>query len=630
MACFFTTNAQLVVGNEVLPFDPALKPFYHGVASGDPLADRVIIWTRVTTAEDTNVNVKWKIATDLQFKNIVKTGTVITNSDKDYTVKVDVTGLNPKTTYYYYFSALDKNSIIGRTRTSPASKANYLRFGVVAAANYQSGYFNAYSQLAKRKDLDAVIHLGDYINEYGAGKESEGYSKERVDRINIPNTELLDIADYRTRYSLYRLDPDLQAVHQQHPFIAIWDDHESAYQAYKDGATNHNKGEGSWETRKAVSKKVFFEWMPIRDTKKYQIYRTLNYGNLADIILLDTRLEGRQQQIFDVNSKKLASADRTILGTDQKAWLKNELQSSTAKWKIVGSQVLFSKFNIGWAANQLNTNADALESAFLDHWDGYPAERNELIDFLADNNINNTVLLSGDMHASLGLEVKHEAQQKNIGVEFAVPSISSANFNELEGNATANYLDANLASNNENPELKFSDVQQHGYMILNVKSNSVQADWLYTDITEKPDYRKKNITETHGESWYTSFNDNTLKKAASASNTKPNQPALAPSKSPAFERNKQFYKNLSEVMSVHQNNINGDSKLVVQHVAYQSQQLIFDIYDQNGKSAMDSIQKEIASGVQLTEITLPKLKKGSYFIRVSTDDAQHIQKVQID
>jgi len=182
------------------------------------------------------VPVTWKIATDLQFKNIVRSGSVTTNNEKDYTVKVDVTGLNPETTYYYYFSALDKNSIIGRTRTSPSSKVNYLRFGVVAAANYQSGYFNAYSQLAKRKDLDAVIHLGDYINEYGAGNEAEGYSKERVERINIPNTELLDIADYRTRYSLYRLDPDLQA---------------------------------SWETRKTISKKVFFEWMPIRDTKKY-------------------------------------------------------------------------------------------------------------------------------------------------------------------------------------------------------------------------------------------------------------------------------------------------------------------------------------------------------------------------
>lgn len=630
LVCFCQANAQLVVGNEVLPFDPALKPFYHGVASGDPLADRVIIWTRVTTAEDSEVAVKWKIATDLQFKNIVGTGTVNTNSDKDYTVKVDVTGLKPETTYYYYFSALDKNSIIGRTRTSPSSKANYLRFGVVAGANYQSGYFNAYSQLAKRKDLDAVIHLGDYINEYGAGNESEGYSKERADRINIPNTELLDIADYRTRYSLYRLDPDLQSVHQQHPFIAIWDDHESAYQAYKDGATNHNKNEGDWETRKAVSKKVFFEWMPIRDNKKRQIYRTLNYGNLADIILLDTRLEGRQQQIFNINSNKLAEADRTILGANQKTWLKDQLLSSNAKWKIIGSQVLFSKFNIGWAANQLNTDADALESAFLDHWDGYPAERNEIIDFLANNGINNTVLLSGDMHASLSFEVKQEAQEKNIGVEFATPSISSANFNELEGEANADYVDAHLASNNKNTGLKFSNVKEHGYMLLNVKANSVQADWVYTDITEKPDYRKKNITETHGESWYTSFNDNTLKKASIASNTKPNQPALAPSKSPAFERNKQFYKNLSEVMSVHQNHKDGDSKLLVQHVAYESQQLVLDVYDQHGKSAMDSIQKEIASGVQLTEITLPKLKKGSYFVRVSTDDAQHIQKVQIE
>ncbi|MFP2997099.1 alkaline phosphatase D family protein [Spongiivirga sp. MCCC 1A20706] len=618
--------AQLVVGNEVLPFDPALKPFYHGVASGDPLADRVIIWTRVTTEEEGDVNVSYKIATDLEFKNIIRSGKTTTNSEKDYTVKIDVTGLHPETTYYYYFSSLGKNSIIGRTRTSPIAKANYLRFGVVAAANYQAGYFNAYSQLAKRKDLDAVIHLGDYINEYGAGNNTEGYSKERADRINIPNTELLDIADYRTRYSLYRLDPDLQAVHQQHPFIAIWDDHESAYQAYKDGATNHNKNEGAWETRKSISKKVFFEWMPIRETKKHQIYRTLSYGNLADIILLDTRLEGRQKQIFDINSKALHADDRTILGSQQKAWLKQELLASNAKWKIIGSQVLFSDFNIGWAANQLKTTPNKLESAFLDHWDGYPAERKEIINFFTQNSINNTVLLSGDMHSSLGLELENNG--KHFGVEFSTPSISSANFNELDGTTNARYIDANLSANNEH--LKFSNVQQHGYMILNVRSNSVQADWVYTDITEKPDYRKKNIKETYGESWFANFNDNKLQKAASASNTKPNQPALAPSKSPAFERNKQFYKNLSEVMSVHQNTSDGNSKLLVQHVAYEPQHLVLDIYDQNGKTASDSIQKEISSGIQLTEIALPKLKKGSYFIRVSTEDAQHIQKVQID
>ena len=247
------------------PFDADLKPFYHGVASGDPLSDRVIIWTRVTPDTATHVEVNWTMATDTAFQNIVGEGQVTTSAENDFTVKVDVSGLSPATTYYYYFTALEGNSVIGRTRTTPTSdEVDHVRFAVVSCSNYQAGYFHAYRNIGNRRDLDAVIHLGDYIYEYGSGEGTYGFDSA-LNRENVPSTEIIELADYRTRYSLYRLDPDLRKAHQQHPFIAVWDDHETANDAYTDGAENHNQGEGEWTDRKSAALKAYYEWMPVRD-----------------------------------------------------------------------------------------------------------------------------------------------------------------------------------------------------------------------------------------------------------------------------------------------------------------------------------------------------------------------------
>ena len=242
-----------------LDFDPDYKPFYHGVASGDPLADRVIIWTRVTpeTSPMAPVDVHWQVATDSGMTHVVQSGVFTTDAERDYTVKVDVTDLAPYTTYYYHFSALNATSITGRTRTAPtADEADRLRFAVVSCSNYQAGYFSAYRKIAERADLDAVIHLGDYIYEYSAsGEDFYGNEDLRQNRSHLPDKEIVTLDDYRTRYSQYRLDPDLRAVHQQHPFIAVWDDHESTNDSYEDGAQNHqSETEGPWEERKSESK----------------------------------------------------------------------------------------------------------------------------------------------------------------------------------------------------------------------------------------------------------------------------------------------------------------------------------------------------------------------------------------
>src|ERR1043165_3738907 len=242
--------------------DGTLAPFYHGVASGDPFSDRVIIWTRITSTNNSE-SIDWQIATDTTFGTIINSGTVTTDASKDYTVKVDVTGLQENTWYYYRFKNNGTYSIIGRTRTMPTGNVADLRFAVVACSNYQSGYFNASRDIANKNDVDAVIHLGDYYYEYGPDDFDPGIDSSRIQE---PFKEVWTLSEYRLRHSFYKLDPDLRVVHQQYPFITVWDDHETANDSWKGGAENHTDSvEGYWHDREEDSHQAYFEWMPIRD-----------------------------------------------------------------------------------------------------------------------------------------------------------------------------------------------------------------------------------------------------------------------------------------------------------------------------------------------------------------------------
>ncbi|MEL6276347.1 MAG: alkaline phosphatase D family protein, partial [Bacteroidota bacterium] len=490
-----------------LVFNPDLAPFFHGVASGDPLEDRVIIWTRVTpdSMSTDDVDVAWKMATDSELTDVVASGTLTTGMDRDYTVKVDVTGLEAGQTYYYGFTAMGANSLTGKTKTTPTGdQADHLKFGVVSCSNFQAGYFNAYGRLAARTDLDAIVHLGDYIYEYD--NFIYGDSSVWEERLVEPGAEIISLFDYRARYSTYRLDTNLIRLHQQHPIISVWDDHESANDSYVDGAENHTEGEeGEWETRKAISKQVYFEWMPIRDNEEQQVYRTLSYGNLADLIMLDTRLEGREQQITSILDTALFAPDRTLLGVDQKAWFLQQLLNSTAKWKVIGQQVIFSEFNVGWAGSAVGATFEDTESLFLDIWDGYPAERAQIVSFLSDNDVDNVVFLTGDFHSSFAFDVglpsvdlvfqdipgvgtvpfynqsptyDPATGDGSVAVEFATPSINSANFDENAGFVVAVGLQAQINApiitggidlGNPNPHMKYAELIQHGYYILDIK-----------------------------------------------------------------------------------------------------------------------------------------------------------------
>lgn len=492
-------------------------PFYHGVASGDPLADAVIIWTRVTPVNTTNeiIDGQWTIATDTAMKNIVQTDVFRTDISKDFTVKIDVQNLQSNTYYYYQFEALGKKSIVGRTKTAPrANDSNRLRFAVISCNNYQSGYFNAFRAIAKQHDLDAVIHLGDYIYEISERNTNQKYRNRNIS----PTTEIIDLKDYRMRYNQYRLDIDFIKIHQQHPFICIWDDHETANDSYKDGALNHQpKSEGLWENRKAAAKQAYFEWLPIRNHPQQKINRILKYGELADLIMLDTRLEARDKKPSNMYAPSYMDSSRMILGDEQRQWLFDALENSTAKWKIIGQQVIFSEFNIGWAnpLDRLKT-----ENYLLDIWDGYPVERLKIINHLETQKIENVVFLTGDFHTSFGFEVAanptnaDEYNPKNstgaVAVEFVTPSISSSNFDELTTNYRSRKLEDCINkpcggfpffhNKNPNPHIKYADMDRHGFTILDITDKATQANFYYVNRIDK-------ITDKYY--WGTSLKTNT-------------------------------------------------------------------------------------------------------------------------
>jgi len=455
--------------------DSTFAPFYHGVASGDPLTDRVILWTRVTPQDSLpEINVAWEIATDERFENIVNRGTTITNPIKDYTVKVDAEGLDAGTSYFYRFHALGTSSMTGRTKTASTTTSE-IRFGVVSCSNYEWGFFNSYGALAQ-ENLDAIIHLGDYIYEYGPGS----YGDSTIGRKHIPAKEIITLQDYRSRYSQYRLDKDLMAAHANHPFINIWDDHEVANNSYKDGAQNHQDDEGSYEERKQVARQVYYEWIPIREGDKH--YRHFKFGNMADLIMLDERLEGRTYIADSLSDPSLADSSRTMLGMEQRNWFISQLRNSEAKWKVIGNQVIFSYLN--WGHETFNIN--------LDSWDGYPIEQQIIADVIKE--LDDVVFVTGDTHTAWAFEVTNkpfdsynqETGDGAIAVEFGTTSINSANSNEMFADSLVRLHEQKIVGTEINPHLKWANMRDHGYLILSLQEDQATATWKFVETLTEP------------------------------------------------------------------------------------------------------------------------------------------------
>ncbi|MCI4668309.1 MAG: alkaline phosphatase D family protein [Bacteroidia bacterium] len=481
-------------------YDASMKPFYHGVASGDPLSDRVIIWTRITPDKPVEqITVEWIVAADKGFDDIIKKGSYTTHPGKDYTVKIDVDGLAPNSTYYYQFTHLESRSIIGRTKTLPVGDVSRVKLAVSTCSNYEGGFFNAYAAIAK-EDVDAVVHLGDYIYEYETGHYG---LKELIKdgRHHRPITEIIKLPDYRQRYSLYRTDKMLQAVHQNHPFITIWDDHETANNSHNTGAENHQvESEGNWEARKQMAQTAYFEWMPIRDNKEKNIYRSFNFGNLMKLIMVDTRIIGRSPQVANMKAEDYLSEERTLLGDTQRQWLTQEMKDSTT-WKIIGNQVMVSPMDVSFFRflGVIRIPFYPGKKRNMDQWDGYPAAKDRVMDFIKREGIQNVVFLTGDDHASYAYEVAGEKENPieayqngtpPLAVELVTPSISSANFDEYLPRFYLNKLRRKFPK--KNPHLQWFDLTNHGYISLEITPEATTATWNFMEsIREINDGQRK-------------------------------------------------------------------------------------------------------------------------------------------
>lgn len=467
--------------------------FQHGIASGDPLSDAVILWTRITipSPAKASITVAWQIATQADMREVVAEGSSTTGSNQDYTVKVDARGLRESTFYFYQFEANGSSSPIGRTRTAPSGQVAQLRIAAVSCANYPAGYFHAYRRIAERTDLDFVLHLGDYLYEYEDGYFGYG---EPLDRVPKPNRELVTLSDYRERHAQYKTDLDLQQAHSKLPFVAVWDDHEIANDSYKDGAQNHQSAsDGSYQRRKSAAMQAYFEWMPIRrlgSDAEPQVYRTFEYGDLVRLITLDTRLTGRDRQVTDpCDISSIEDSSRSLLGETQEQWLLSQLRlfnDSTIQWCVLGQQVMMG---------QLSDVAKECV-ADPDQWDGYAESRKRVLSELRNGAIDNVVVLTVDAHSSWAIDLTEnpfdsqsydsETGNGSLAVEFIVPGITSAGSGGDPLGIVA-----------DNPHVKFNEGTSQGYLIVDITPARAKAEWYFVDNVTASDGSTERLAATY-------------------------------------------------------------------------------------------------------------------------------------
>lgn len=523
--------------------------FSHGVASGDPSSSAVIIWTRAvpsvntTTANiDKTVYVDWEVARDEEFTQIVRSGQSLSSPTNDYTVKIDVQGLQAATLYYFRFLGADNMSLVGRTKTLPVGDIEGVKLAVFSCSNYPAGYFNAYAEAAKDPSIDAVLHLGDYIYEYAMG----GYATDKAASIGRAlasdnDTEIVLLADYRKRYALYRTDQGLQDLHASAPFIVVWDDHEVTNDTYKNGAQNHNpeEGEGDFLERRVAAIRAYYEWLPIRPPKGNQhpqIYRQFEFGNLLSLYMLDTRIIGRDRQLayadytntdtkaFDTQRfiSDLTDNNRSLLGGEQFNWLSNAIRQSPSKWQVLGQQVLMGKMRLPtevFGSGERNKIPDIIDelaqiqtarlngepvsetdlarvttkmSYNLDAWDGYPVEREKLF-AICEGLQKPLLVLAGDTHNAWHCELTNQ-QGKKVGYELATPAVSSPgmeyylNTDDERSTKIAKQLPLLI------DDLKYCNLHQRGYLNVYITPQDVSAQWVFIDNISSPNYL---VSNTH-------------------------------------------------------------------------------------------------------------------------------------
>jgi alkaline phosphatase D len=450
-----------------VPFDAEPVRFDHGVASGDPTPDSVILWTRVTTGAADDVELALEIGEDPNLTRLTRRASAVALADRDHTAKTELRELEAATSYYYRFRAGRALSPIGRFRTTERAELARLRLAVVSCSSFAHGYFHAYREIAARPDLDAVVHLGDYIYESGSGTFG---SERELD----PDHECVSLDDYRRRYRHYRADPDLLELHRQHTVIAVWDDHEVANDAWVGGSPNHDpEREGDWLARRAAAMRAYHEWMPVREARDGRLQRAVSFGTLADLVLIDTRHWGRSEPVANPDEAALGDADRSILGADQEAWLTEQLGASRAAWKLIGNQVMMTQLSILY-------NADA--------WDGYPASRRRLLSFIGEREIAGVVVLTGDIHMSWASELALDPEDQEsydpetsegaVAVEFTTPAVTSPGLTEEAAElAEPVVLEA--------PHVRYAELSSRGYLLIDVDADRLLAEYYHFERVDR-------------------------------------------------------------------------------------------------------------------------------------------------
>jgi len=468
-----------------------------------------MLWTRYVAEQTTDL--MWQVSEGEDFSNPVAEGSARAAAERDWCAKSWADGLMPNRWYFYRFIAPDGTaSPVGRTRTLPEGPTHKFRLGVFSCSNYGFGWFNAYCHAAEANDIDLAVHLGDYIYEYGAGTYPSA-GQAHPERVLAPESEIVALTDYRLRYATYRADPDLQRLHQVVPMIAVWDDHESANDSWKDGAENHqSETEGEWAVRKAAAIRAYREWLPVSDAP----YSTFEIGDLATLFRLDTRLEGRDQQFSlakiiegQANPEAMISSlsafrdgewsnpERQLLGAAQEQWLADGLAQSKSRgatWQVLVQQVLMGKLAspkgmldlLGdglpdFARRRLVASSMAAEAGLplnMDAWDGYPAARERVFKAALEADAN-LLVLAGDTHNGWAFDLAQDGQ--NVGVEFGVCSVSSPGFESYLSMIPPDTLAAAVVGSNE--ELKWADTAQRGYMTVELTPQRATTEYRFLE-----------------------------------------------------------------------------------------------------------------------------------------------------
>ena len=484
--------------------------FNHGVASGDPLSDQVILWTRVTPEQPGPIEVSLEVSSSSDFNRIVFTKSLKTSSLSDYTVKYDFSIrdiFQSGEIFYYRFKAGTAISESGKTKTL-ALNIDKVKIGVFSCSNFPAGFFNAYQAAAEKNDLDLWLHLGDYLYEYPMGGYATSNAK-KLGRVPSPLHEIITLADYRERHAQYKLDYGSKALHRNAPMVAVWDDHEFSNDTWKKGAENHaiDGSEGDFYARRSAAIKAYHEWMPIREQQnKRKIFREFKIGKLIQLLMLDTRQYERDKQIqprdylsdsgFNQASfySDLSSLDRKLLGKEQLTWIEEKIAAEDFKWTVMGQQVLMTKLKFPDLSKMLKKeDVPTFLKPYLkflglgipsnlDAWDGYPAERNKFYRLMQKLN-KNFISLAGDTHNSWVSDLTNDEGTK-VGIELGAPSVTSPGITDVLKIDKKKFVEEIVGIN---PELSWMDPSQRGYLSLDFSEDDLIATFNFVKEIEKID-----------------------------------------------------------------------------------------------------------------------------------------------